>query len=83
VTPKNSDIIKILNAFDSGAIGNAQKLGIRNPRFTDTSYQAVLLNKRSDYENAARTRTEADNPFVFFRRKAPNDPTVRFNTGEN
>ena len=81
VTPKNSDITKILNAFDSGVTGDVQKLDIRHPRFTDTHYQAVLLNERTEYENAARTSAEHDNPFVFFRRKAPNDPTVKFNTG--
>ena len=83
VTPRNSDIPIILNAFDTGLTGDAQDLGILNPGFTDTDYQAVLANKRSDYENAARTTTDADNPFVFFRRKAPNDPAVRFNTEGN
>ena len=65
VTPRNSDIPKILNAFDSGATGDAQKLDIRNPRFTDTHYQAVLLNERTEYENAAQTSAEHDNPFIF------------------
>ena len=83
VTPRNSDIPKILNAFDTGATGDAQDLDILNPGFSDTDYQAVLLNERTEYENAAQTSTEFDNPFVFFRRKAPNDPTVRFNTGGN
>ena len=80
VTPKNSDIPIILNAFDTGATEDAQKLDIRNPGFTDTNYQVVLLNERIEYENAAQTSAEHDNPFVFFRRKAANDLTVRFNT---
>jgi len=85
VTPRGSDISIILNAFDTGATGDAQDLGIRNPGFVG-DYQTVLLNTRQEYEQAAQTPDTpqfSDNPFVFFRRKTPNDPTIRFNTGGN
>lgn len=81
VTPDDGDINVILNAYDSGSTINVMSLTfVQNPGFTDAQYQAVLVLARTYYDAAAlNLNVPCDNPFIYFRRKQPSDPTVVFN----
>lgn len=74
----------LLKAFDNDRTISARKLDLPNTIDPDTGnniltdeveWQAVLLNKRSEFEDV----DDINPPSVFFRVKNGNEPTVRFN----